>query len=166
MKIHEYQAKEILREYGVKTLEGVVCHNVEDAVAAAERLGFPCVIKAQIHAGGRGKGGGVKLAKNIEEAKAHADAILGMQLKTHQKARLLVFYHCRHPSPIIRCHFGSSPWSGKPISNEGGRRSPEATELATGEAATTVAAAAAASCLHLAAAAVESGRASAAATRA
>ena len=56
MKIHEYQAKEILREYGVKTLEGVVCDNVDDAVAAAERLGFPCVVKAQIHAGGRGWG--------------------------------------------------------------------------------------------------------------
>ncbi|MBL92035.1 MAG: ADP-forming succinate--CoA ligase subunit beta [Myxococcales bacterium] len=84
MKIHEYQAKEILREYGVKTLEGVVCDNVDDAVAAAERLGFPCVVKAQIHAGGRGKGGGVKLAKNIDEAKAHANDILGMQLKTHQ----------------------------------------------------------------------------------
>ena len=84
MKIHEYQAKEILREYGVKTLEGVVCQNVEDAVAAAERLGYPCVVKAQIHAGGRGKGGGVKLAKNLDEAKAHASDILGMQLKTHQ----------------------------------------------------------------------------------
>ena len=84
MKIHEYQAKEILRDFGVKTLEGVVCNTVSEATEAADRLGYPCVVKAQIHAGGRGKGGGVKLAKNREEAQAHADSILGMQLKTHQ----------------------------------------------------------------------------------
>ena len=82
MKIHEYQAKEILRDFGVDP-EGVVCNTVSEATEAAERLGYPCVVKAQIHAGGRGKGG-VKLAKNREEAQAHADSILGMQLKTHQ----------------------------------------------------------------------------------
>jgi succinyl-CoA synthetase beta subunit len=84
MKIHEYQGKEILRKYGVPTLTGVVCTSVREAEEAAERLGYPCVIKAQIHAGGRGKGGGVKLAKNREEAKQHGNAILGMMLKTHQ----------------------------------------------------------------------------------
>ncbi len=84
MKIHEYQAKEILRQYGVKTLNGAVCLTVPEAEKAADELGYPCVIKAQIHAGGRGKGGGVKLAKTKEEASEHANAILGMQLKTHQ----------------------------------------------------------------------------------
>lgn len=84
MKIHEYQGKEILRKYDVPTLEGRLCHTVEEAVHAAQELGYPCVIKAQIHAGGRGKGGGVKLAKNREEAEAHAKSILGMMLKTHQ----------------------------------------------------------------------------------
>jgi len=84
MKIHEFQGKEILRKYNVATLQGHVCESVEDAVKAAEELGYPCVIKAQIHAGGRGKGGGVKLAKNKAEAQEHADAILGMMLKTHQ----------------------------------------------------------------------------------
>ncbi len=84
MKIHEYQGKDILRKYGVPTLKGTLAHTADEAVAAAEDLGYPCVIKAQIHAGGRGKGGGVKLAKNKAEAKEHADAILGMTLKTHQ----------------------------------------------------------------------------------
>ncbi len=84
MKIHEYQGKEILRRYGVPTLTGVVCTSVREAEEAAERLGYPCVIKAQIHAGGRGKGGGVKLAKTREDARKHANDILGMMLKTHQ----------------------------------------------------------------------------------
>jgi succinyl-CoA synthetase beta subunit len=84
MKIHEYQGKDILRKYKVPTLQGRLCLTVEDAVNAAEELGYPCVIKAQIHAGGRGKGGGVKLAKSKDEAKEHAKNILGMQLKTHQ----------------------------------------------------------------------------------
>jgi succinyl-CoA synthetase beta subunit len=84
MKIHEYQGKEIFRKYGVPTLEGKVCSTVDEAKTAAEELGYPCVIKAQIHAGGRGKGGGVKLAKNADEARAHAESILGMQLITHQ----------------------------------------------------------------------------------
>jgi succinyl-CoA synthetase beta subunit len=84
VKIHEYQGKDILRKFNVPTLKGVVCQSVHEVESAAAELGFPCVIKAQIHAGGRGKGGGVKLAKNREEAKAHAEAILGMMLKTHQ----------------------------------------------------------------------------------
>ncbi len=85
MKIHEYQAKEILRRYGVPTPRGVACFSVEEAVQAAESLGGPVwVVKAQIHAGGRGKGGGVKLARSRGEVKEHASKILGMQLVTHQ----------------------------------------------------------------------------------
>ncbi len=85
MKIHEYQAKEILRRFGVTTPRGVPCFAVDEAVAAANQLGGKVwVVKAQIHAGGRGKGGGVKLAKSIDEVREHASNILGMQLKTHQ----------------------------------------------------------------------------------
>ena len=85
MKIHEYQAKEILRKYGVATPRGAPCFSVEEAVAAAGKLGGSLwVVKAQIHAGGRGKGGGVKLAKSPDEVKRYAGSILGMQLKTHQ----------------------------------------------------------------------------------
>ena len=85
MKIHEYQAKEILRKYGVATPRGVPCFTVDEAVAAAKQLGGKVwVVKAQIHAGGRGKGGGVKLSRSMDEVRANADAILGMQLKTHQ----------------------------------------------------------------------------------
>jgi succinyl-CoA synthetase beta subunit len=84
MKIHEYQGKDLLRKFNVPTLQGHLCTTVDEIVAAAEKLGYPCVVKAQIHAGGRGKGGGVKLAKNKDEAKAHGSAILGMMLKTIQ----------------------------------------------------------------------------------
>jgi len=85
MKIHEYQAKEILRKYGVTTPRGIPCFTVDEAVDAAAKLGGSVwVVKAQIHAGGRGKGGGVKVAKSDAEVKSHASAILGMQLKTHQ----------------------------------------------------------------------------------
>ena len=84
MKIHEYQGKEVLRKYGVPTLEGQVAFTSEEALKAVEKLGFPVVVKAQIHAGGRGKGGGVKVAKNLEEAKTLIQNILGMTLVTHQ----------------------------------------------------------------------------------
>ena len=85
MKIHEYQAKEILRKFGVKTLRSVPCFSVDEAVAAGKTLGGNVwVVKAQIHAGGRGKGGGVKIAKSPEELKSLAASILGMQLKTPQ----------------------------------------------------------------------------------
>jgi succinyl-CoA synthetase beta subunit len=85
MKIHEYQAKEILRKFGVKTLRSVACFSVDEAVAAGKTLGGKVwVVKAQIHAGGRGKGGGVKLAKSPEELKSLASLILGMQLVTPQ----------------------------------------------------------------------------------
>jgi succinyl-CoA synthetase beta subunit len=85
MKIHEYQAKEILRKYGVATPRGIPCFSVDEAVGAATRLGGKVwVVKAQIHAGGRGKGGGVKLAQSLDEVQQHASQILGMLLKTHQ----------------------------------------------------------------------------------
>jgi succinyl-CoA synthetase beta subunit len=85
MKIHEYQAKKILRKFAVATPRGFPCFTVDEALAAAEKLPGPVwVVKAQIHAGGRGKGGGVKLARSRNEVRSHAAAILGMQLKTHQ----------------------------------------------------------------------------------
>jgi succinyl-CoA synthetase beta subunit len=85
MKIHEYQGKEILREYGVAVPAGKACFSVDEAVAAAESIGGEkWVVKAQIHAGGRGKGGGVKLADSLDEVRSHAEAILGMTLVTHQ----------------------------------------------------------------------------------
>ena len=85
MKIHEYQGKEILKKFGVSTPRGIPCFSVDEAVKAAETLGGKVwVVKAQIHAGGRGKGGGVKVAKSMDEVKAYAGQILGMQLVTHQ----------------------------------------------------------------------------------
>jgi succinyl-CoA synthetase beta subunit len=85
MKIHEYQAKELLRKYGVVTPRGFHCVSVDAAAKAAEELGGKVwVVKAQIHAGGRGKGGGVKLARSMDEVRQHANDILGMQLVTHQ----------------------------------------------------------------------------------
>jgi succinyl-CoA synthetase beta subunit len=85
MKIHEYQGKEILRKFGVTVPRGIPCMSVDEAVKAAEELGGPVwVVKAQIHAGGRGKGGGVKVAKSLEQVKEYAEQIMGMQLVTHQ----------------------------------------------------------------------------------
>ena len=85
MKIHEYQGKEIFRRYGLAVPRGIPAFSVDDAVRAAKSLPGPVfVVKAQIHAGGRGKGGGVKLARSIDEVRTLAGQILGMQLKTHQ----------------------------------------------------------------------------------
>ena len=85
MNIHEYQAKQVFKEYGVPTPRGIVANSPEEAVEAAKELGGNLwVVKAQIHAGGRGLGGGVKLAKSIEEVRELADQILGMTLVTHQ----------------------------------------------------------------------------------
>jgi succinyl-CoA synthetase beta subunit len=101
MNIHEHQAKELLRRYGVAVPDGEACFTVDEAVAAAERLGFPCVVKAQIHAGGRGKAGGVKLVKNVGEARAAAAELVGKTLVTAQTGpagrvvrRLLVEQGC------------------------------------------------------------------------
>src|SRR6059036_1742395 len=102
MNIHEHQAKDLLRRYGVAVPDGQACFTVDEAVAAAERLGFPCVVKAQIHAGGRGKAGGVKLVRDAAAARAAAAELLGRTLVTHQTGpqgrvvrRLLVERACR-----------------------------------------------------------------------
>src|SRR6476619_501131 len=85
MKIHEYQGKELLRRYGVPVPRGIVARSPEEAYHAAKELGGEIVVvKAQIHAGGRGKGGGVKLARSAEEAQEIARQMLGMKLVTHQ----------------------------------------------------------------------------------
>jgi succinyl-CoA synthetase beta subunit len=85
MNIHEYQGKELLRRFGVATPRGFPCFSADDAVRAAQALGGKAwVVKAQIHAGGRGKGGGVKVAKSIDEVRDYASKILGMNLVTHQ----------------------------------------------------------------------------------
>ena len=85
MKIHEYQGKQLLKKFGVTVPRGVFCLSVDEAVKAAETLGGSVwVVKAQIHAGGRGKGGGVKVAKSLEQVREYAGQILGMQLVTHQ----------------------------------------------------------------------------------
>jgi succinyl-CoA synthetase beta subunit len=85
MKIHEYQAKELYRKYGVPVPEGAVAFSPDEAKTVAQTLGgYPVVVKAQIHAGGRGKGGGVKLAGSLDEVEALAKAIIGMNLVTHQ----------------------------------------------------------------------------------
>jgi succinyl-CoA synthetase beta subunit len=89
MNLHEYQGKELLKQYGVAVQEGIVAESIKDAIAGYQKVkdktGSPvCVVKAQIHAGGRGKGGGVKLAKSEEELRLHAGNILGMMLKTPQ----------------------------------------------------------------------------------
>ena len=89
MKIHEYQGKEILRKFGVPVPRGIAAFTVQEAIEAAQKLGGPVwVVKAQIHAGGRGKGGGVKLARSMDEVRQLATEILGMQLVTHQTGPL------------------------------------------------------------------------------
>src|SRR5690348_10796820 len=85
MNVHEYQAKEILRGFGAPVPSGTPAFSVDEAVEAAEQLGGPVwVVKAQIHAGGRGKGGGVKVVRSIEDVRAEAERMLGMTLVTHQ----------------------------------------------------------------------------------
>ena len=85
MNIHEYQAKDLLREYGVNVPNGYVTHSIDEAVENAKKLGSDVtVVKAQIHAGGRGKAGGVKVAKNYDEVRDYAKDILGKVLVTHQ----------------------------------------------------------------------------------
>ena len=85
MNVHEYQAKQILKAAGVPVPRGIPAFSVDEAVTAAKELGGPAwVVKAQIHAGGRGKGGGVKVVKSIEDVRAEADRMLGMTLVTHQ----------------------------------------------------------------------------------
>jgi succinyl-CoA synthetase beta subunit len=84
MKVHEYQAKALLADYGIPTPKGRVAETADEAAAVAKEIGAPVVVKAQIHSGGRGKGGGIKLAKDTAEAKKAAGEIIGMNLVTHQ----------------------------------------------------------------------------------
>ncbi len=90
MKVHEYQAKEIFKKYGILTPKERMCRTVEEAVAASKEIGIPCVIKAQVMVGGRGKAGGIKLAKSAEEVKQHAQAILSMEIKGIPVKKVLV----------------------------------------------------------------------------
>jgi len=129
MKIHEYQAKEILREAGVPTPRGDVAYTADEAREVAEKLGGRVVVKAQIHAGGRGKGGGVKLADDAADAHAKASEILGMTLVTHQtgpEGRLVKRVLVEETLPIAReIYLGVTldRASGKPVfmaSSEGG----------------------------------------------
>jgi len=84
MKIHEYQAKELFKKYGVPVPRGEMCDTSAQALAVAEKLGYPCVVKAQVHAGGRGKAGGIKLARSCAEAETHIGQVLGMTLVSQQ----------------------------------------------------------------------------------
>ena len=89
MNIHEYQAKSVLAQYGVAVPKGGVAYTVEEAEKVATELGGPIwVVKAQIHAGGRGKGGGVKVVRSLDEVKEAAAKMLGMMLVTHQTGRM------------------------------------------------------------------------------
>lgn len=111
MNIHEYQGKQILKSFGVAIQEGIVAETVDQAIEAAKQMKTDynsdwVVVKAQIHAGGRGKGGGVKLAKNLDEVKQHASDIIGMQLVTHQTgpegkkvSKVLIAQDVYYPGP-------------------------------------------------------------------
>ncbi len=90
MKIHEYQAKEILARYAIPVTKEVLCYTVAEVKAAAEKLGYPCVVKAQVLIGGRGKAGGVKLARTLADATSAAEAILGMDIKGFTVEKVLV----------------------------------------------------------------------------
>ena len=90
MNIHEYQARQILRDHGVSVPPGEVATSTDEVLEAAKRLGGEVVVKAQVHVGGRGKAGGVKLARNAEEAREAADLILGMEIKGIEVRKVLV----------------------------------------------------------------------------
>jgi len=90
LKVHEYQAKEIFRKYGIPTPKEKVCKNIEEVIIAAKEIGFPCVIKAQVMVGGRGKAGGIKVAKDENEVKKYGQDILGMQIKGIPVRKVLV----------------------------------------------------------------------------
>ncbi|MEI7676906.1 MAG: ADP-forming succinate--CoA ligase subunit beta, partial [Bacteroidales bacterium] len=90
MKIHEFQAKEIFSRYAIPVTKETVCYTTEEVCVAAEQLGYPVVVKAQVHAGGRGKAGGVKLARTLDDAKNAANQILGMDIKGYTVEKVLV----------------------------------------------------------------------------
>lgn len=90
MKIHEYQAKEIFARYAIPVTREILCYNTDEVLAASEKLGFPSVVKAQVHTGGRGKAGGVKLVKTTDEAREAAGKILGMDIKGCKVEKVLL----------------------------------------------------------------------------
>ncbi|NLO72100.1 MAG: ADP-forming succinate--CoA ligase subunit beta [Porphyromonadaceae bacterium] len=100
MKIHEYQAKEIFSRYGIPVTRETVCYTPDEVVAAAEKSGYPCVVKAQVLTGGRGKAGGVKLVKNKEEAREAATSILGMDIKGYTVEKVLLAEGVKFQSEI------------------------------------------------------------------
>lgn len=90
MKVHEYQAKEIFKKYGILTPSEKMCRTVDEVISASKEIGIPCVIKAQVMVGGRGKAGGIKIAKNEKEVKEHATSILSMEIKGIPVRKVLV----------------------------------------------------------------------------
>ena len=111
MKLHEYQAKALLAEFGVPVPEGSVASNAAEAIEATKNLGGTSVVKAQVHAGGRGKAGGVKLARSVEEVRDYAEAMLGTQLVTHQSAPLLLLSRPAQPVHLSIRFYVSRPWT-------------------------------------------------------
>src|SRR5690349_24533558 len=103
MDLHEYQGKQFFASYGIPVSPGEAVTTVDDAVAAAERVGYPVVIKAQVQVGGRGKAGGVKLARDADEAREHAGNILGLDIKGHVVHRVWV----EHASDIAEEYYAS-----------------------------------------------------------
>ena len=103
MDLFEYQGKQLFARYGIPVSDGAVAETVDDAVAAAERVGYPVVVKAQVQVGGRGKAGGVKLATNTDEAREHAGNILGLDIKGHVVQRIWV----EHASDIAEEYYAS-----------------------------------------------------------
>jgi len=147
MKIHEYQAKEIFRRFGVPTPRGEMVTTAEDARKVAQKLGVPVVVvKAQIHAGGRGKGGGVKLARSVDEAGQLASKILGMTLVTPQTGPLGVRHRSHRPvepgdgdSPVGAVQRGEVRAHGKRVDPvHGGLARGRLAELALPEVGETV----------------------------
>src|ERR1700689_2041524 len=103
MDLFEYQGKQYFARFGIAVSPGGVADTVEEAVAVAERVGYPVVVKAQVKVGGRGKAGGVKLASNVDEVRLHAGNILGLDIKGHVVHRLWV----EHASDISKENYAS-----------------------------------------------------------
>ena len=103
MDLFEYQGKQLFARYGIPVSDGEVAETVDEAVASADRVGYPVVVKAQVQVGGRGKAGGVKLATNTDEARTHAGNILGLDIKGHVVKRIWV----EHASDIAEEYYAS-----------------------------------------------------------
>src|SRR5215471_18802069 len=103
MDLFEYQGKQYFARYGIAVSPGGVADTVDEAVAQAERVGYPVVVKAQVQVGGRGKAGGVKLASNVDDVRTHAGNILGMDIKGHRVERVWI----EHASDIAEEYYGS-----------------------------------------------------------